>query len=137
MTTKSNEFGRIFRNRRSALGLNLSEFCRQNGFDKGNISRLERGLKKPPESPTLLQAYADALHLERNSEDWKAFIGHAAIARGKLPSAISDERAADVEEMIRKLGRRLHDSWVKARHLEQWSSTREAQGSLPTLVRQL
>ena len=74
---------------------------------------------------------------ERDSEDWKAFMRHAAIARGKLPSAVSDERAADVEEMFRKLGRRLHDSWVKARHLEQWSSTREAQGSLPTLVRQL
>ena len=62
---------------------------------------------------------------------------HAAIARGKLPSAVSNERAASVEEMFKKLGRRLHDSWVKAWSLEQWSSTREAQGILPTLVRQL
>lgn len=135
--SKNDEFGRFFRNRRTALGLSLSEFCRQNGFDKGNLSRLERGLNKPPASSELLQNYANALQLERDSEDWKTFMGHAAIARGKLPSAVSDERAADVEEMIRKLGRRLHDPWVKAWNLEQWSSTREAQGLLPTLVRQL
>ena len=137
MPTKTDGFGQFFRNRRTALGLSLSEFCRQNGFDKGNISRLERGLKKPPKSAEILQSYADALQLERDSEDWKAFMGHAAIARGKLPTTVSDERAADVEEIFRKLGRRLHDSWVKAWNLEQWSSTRESQGILPTLVRQL
>jgi hypothetical protein len=85
----------------------------------------------------LLHAYADALQLKRDSEDWKSFMRHAALAQGKLPSVVSDKRAADVEEMFRKLGRRLHDSWVKARHLEQWSSTREAQSDLPALVRQL
>ena len=137
MQTTKREFGRFFRKRRTTLGLNLSEFCRQNGFDKGNISRLERGLVKPPNSPDLLQIYADALKLERGSEDWRAFMGHAAIARGKLPSAVSDERAADVEEMLRRLGRRLHDSWVKARDLEQWSPTRDAQAGLPTLIRRL
>jgi len=137
MPTKTDGFGQFFRNRRTALGLSLSEFCRQNGFDKGNISRLERGLKKAPKSEEILQTYADALQLERDSEDWKVFMGHAAIARGKLPTAVSDERAADVEEMFRKLGRRLHDSWVKAWNLEQWSSTRESQAILPTLVRQL
>ncbi|NQT37886.1 MAG: helix-turn-helix domain-containing protein [Planctomycetes bacterium] len=137
MPTAEDEFGLFFRNRRTALGLNLSEFCRQNGFDKGNMSRLERGLKKPPESPDLLQAYADALQLQPDSEDWKALMRHAAIARGKLPSAVSDERAADVEEMFRRLGRRLHDSWVKARDLEQWSPTRDAQAGLPTLIRKL
>ncbi|MCY2991151.1 MAG: helix-turn-helix transcriptional regulator [Planctomycetota bacterium] len=137
MQTTRHEFGRFFRNRRTTLGLNLSEFCRQNGFDKGNISRLERGLMKPPDSPDLLQTYADALHLKRDSEDWKAFLRHAAIARGKLPSAVSEDRTAVVEEMFRRLGRRLHDSWVKARDLEQWSPTRDAQAGLPTLIRKL
>lgn len=137
MPTTRHEFGRFFRNRRAVLGLNLSEFCRQNGFDKGNISRLERGLTKPPESPEILQNYADALQLQPDSEDSKAFMRHAAIARGKLPSTVPDERAADVEEMFRRLGRRLHDSWIKARDLEQWSPTRDAQAGLPTLVRKL
>lgn len=137
MSTENKEFGQFFRNRRQALNLTLSEFCRRNGFDKGNVSRLERGLKKPPESPDLLQTYADALQLATASEDRKTFLRLGAICRGKLPSAVSEERAGDVEELFRKLGRRLHDSWVKARHLEQWSSTREAQGELPRLVRQL
>ena len=91
MATDRSEFGRFFRSRRTALGLNLSEFCRQNGFDKGNVSRLERGLKKPPESPDLLRAYAEALQLPADSEDWKKFMGHAAIAR-KTPVGVSDER---------------------------------------------
>jgi transcriptional regulator with XRE-family HTH domain len=137
MSSKSKEFGQFFRNRRQALDLTLSEFCRRNGFDKGNVSRLERGLKKPPKSPDLLQTYADALQLVTDSEDRKSFLRLAAIGRGKLPSAVSAERTGDVEDIFRKLGRRLHDSWVKARHLEQWSSTRRAQGGLPDLIRQL
>jgi len=137
MPATGNEFGRFFRNHRTALGLNLSEFCRQNGFDKGNISRLERGLAKPPESSVLLEMYAASLRLDPGSEDWKTFMRHAAIARGKLPTAVPDERAADIEELFRRLSRRLHDSWVKARDLEQWSSTRDAQADLPTLVRKL
>ena len=62
MTSNASEFGRFFRERRQALELNLSEFCRQNGFDKAHLSRLERGVSKPPKSPELLQTYADALH---------------------------------------------------------------------------
>ncbi len=137
MATPQNVFGQFFRQRRQALGLNLSEFCRLNGFDKGNISRLERGVYTPPNSVDSLETFAHALQLAPDSEDWKAFMGHAAIARGRLPSAVSAERAVDVEAMFRRLGRRLHDSWVKARYLEAWSLTREAEGGLPTLVRQL
>ncbi len=137
MLGQSNEFGRFFRNRRTALGLSLSEFCRQNGFDKANISRLERGLVKPPVSSELLQNYADALRMSTESEDRKSFMRHAAIARGKLPSIVPSQRAGDIEVILRKMGRRLHDPWVKAWHLEQWSSSREAQAVLPRLVRQL
>ena len=35
-----NQFGTFFRTTRKALGLNLREFCRRNGYDPGNISRL-------------------------------------------------------------------------------------------------
>ncbi len=51
-------FGALFRNSRKALGLTLSEFCRRNGFDKGNISRLERGLVPPPQSRPVLETHA-------------------------------------------------------------------------------
>ena len=135
--SQTNEFGQFFRQRRSSLELSLSAFCRQNGYDKGNISRLERGIKRPPESEELLKSYAEALKLEPKSEDWKTFMGHAAIARGKLPSPVSEERAGDVEAMFRRLGRRLHDSWVKAHDFERWSSSRAAQSELPNLLRRL
>ncbi len=137
MATNTDEFGRFFRNRRTALDLSLSEFCRQNGFDKGNISRLERGLVKPPGAPDLLRQYAEALQLQPDSEDWKTFIRHAAVARGELPPTLSAKRAARVEAVFRRLDRRLHDPWVKAVDLERWSPTREAQAGLPTLVRRL
>jgi transcriptional regulator with XRE-family HTH domain len=137
MQTTKNAFGQFFRNRRIALGLNLSEFCRQNGFDKGNVSRLERGIKKPPESPDLLQDFASALKLQPDSEDQKNFMRHAAIALGKLPSDLSENRTIDVEAMFKRLGRRLHEPWVKARNLEQWSLTLEAQAYLPKMIRLL
>ena len=89
MPSQGNEFGRFFRRRRTLLGLKLGEFCRQNGFDKGNISRLERGLTKPPESRSLLEMYAAALQLPPDSEDWKAFMRHAAIARPLALTAMS------------------------------------------------
>ena len=47
MSTRGNEFGRFFRNRRTVLGLSLSEFCRENGFDKGNTSRLDAASSSP------------------------------------------------------------------------------------------
>ena len=48
--SNSNGFGAFFRASRKALGLTLSEFCRRNGFDKGNVSRIERGTVPPPQS---------------------------------------------------------------------------------------
>ncbi len=137
MPPTKNAFGRFFRSCRIALGLNLSEFCRQNGFDKGNVSRLERGLTRPPESSDLLRAYAVALQLEPNSERWAKFMRLAAIARGKLPSPVSDERAAAIVEIFQRLEMRLHDPWVKAHDLQQWSPTRDAQAHLPALIRKL
>jgi len=137
MTIQQNELGRYIRNRRAVLGLSLSEFCRENGLDKGNISRLERGLTKPPTSPDLLRGYAEALQLQPDSEGWETFMRLAAIVRGKLPVAVSDNRANDVDAILRRLTGRLHDSWVKARDIEAWSTSRDAQEGLPILIRKL
>ena len=60
----SKSFGAFFRAKRKALGLTLREFCRRNGFDPGNVSRLERGLVPPPQARQLLESYAKALKLE-------------------------------------------------------------------------
>ena len=36
-------FGEFFKKKRRDLGLTLREFCRLNGFDPGNISKIKEG----------------------------------------------------------------------------------------------
>ena len=46
---------------RARLGLPLRQFCMENGYDAGNISKLERGLLVPPRREAKLRDYASAL----------------------------------------------------------------------------
>ena len=88
-----NAFGAFFKQKRLALGLALREFCRQNHFDWGNLSRIERGVSAPPKSRKALEAYAKALRLKPQSEDWTAFFDLAAISAGVIPEAIMNDEA--------------------------------------------
>ena len=92
------KFGAFFRSVRAKAGLSLREFCLDNGFDPGNISRLERGVLPPPESREKLDQYAKALHLKKWSDDWYAFFDLAAAERGRIP----DDVLAD-EELVERL----------------------------------
>ena len=87
----SKTFGALFRNSRKALGLTLSEFCRRNGFDKGNISRLERGLVPPPQSRPVLETYAQALKLESGTVAWERFFELAAVETGRIPDDVLED----------------------------------------------
>jgi transcriptional regulator with XRE-family HTH domain len=71
---------------RTRKGWNLRRFCEVHGYDPGNISRLERGVFAPPESPQKLREYAKALALKDGSEEWIEFFDRAAAARGQLPA---------------------------------------------------
>jgi transcriptional regulator with XRE-family HTH domain len=62
-------FGDLFKLKRIEKGLTLREFCRINGFDPGNVSKIERGLFQPPQSKEMLSKYATALGIEEGSED--------------------------------------------------------------------
>ena len=89
-------FGEFFKKKRMALGLTLREFCRENDLDPGNISRLERGILPPPQGEELKVRYAEALGIERGSDDWLRFFDYAAAERGQVPYDImSDERLLD------------------------------------------
>jgi transcriptional regulator with XRE-family HTH domain len=81
-------FGDIFKLKRVGKGLTLREFCRINGFDPGNVSKIERGLFPPPQSNEMLSKYAAALGIEEGSEDWLAFCDMAVISAGKIPEDI-------------------------------------------------
>jgi transcriptional regulator with XRE-family HTH domain len=85
-------FGGFFSTKRKELGKTLREFCRENGFDAGNISKLERGLLTPPQGKEKRLQYANALGIRVGSDDWLNFCDLATIGAGKLPDyVINDE----------------------------------------------
>jgi len=94
----ANAFGGLVKSLRQARGLTLRAFCQQQGFDPGNVSRLERGLVPPPHDDEKLAQYAAALGLSADSPKWQVFFDRAAAARGELPKDL----LAD-EEVVEKL----------------------------------
>lgn len=90
-------FGKLFKEHRREAGLTLREFCRQHGFDHGNVSKLERGKLKPPTGETL-NKYLAALGVEPDSETWREFHDTAAACAGEVPARIMED-----EELVRKL----------------------------------
>lgn len=94
-----NRFGRFLAEiRRRRLKLTLREFCERQGFDPGNLSKLERGKLPPPRSPRVLSRYAKALEIQEGSDDWYRFFDLAAAARGEIPAELMDD-----EEVVRHL----------------------------------
>lgn len=94
-------FGEFFKSQRIKLGISLREFCKENGFDPGNISRIERGLSKPPEKREKLEAYANSLGLERESDEWYEFFDLAAACKGEIPEElIEDEQLFNTLPLI-------------------------------------
>lgn len=134
-------FGALFRSTREALGLSLREFCRRNGFDAGNISRLERGLVRPPQNRELLESYARALKLGENTEARDRFFALAATETGRIPDEVLQNRAATekLPMLFRELRPRRRRSLlgVSALDLELWADTLDARSTLPQLIRRL
>ncbi len=137
----SKTFGAFFRARRKTFGLTLSEFCRRNGFDKGNISRLERSLVPPPQVRELLETYAKALKLEDGSGSWETFFELAAVETGRIPSILLEDQHAlrKLPGLLRQIraGGQGHSGWVTALDLERWADSLDARATLPELVRRL
>ncbi|MCH8042102.1 MAG: helix-turn-helix transcriptional regulator [Planctomycetes bacterium] len=91
-----NIFGRTLKAHRKKLGLTLREFCLKNDIDPGNYSRLERGRASPPQGQQLLEKYAVALEIQRDTDAWIEFFDAAAAARGEFPKdLLSDEELID------------------------------------------
>jgi transcriptional regulator with XRE-family HTH domain len=95
---KGRTFGAFFKERRAVKGQTLRAFCQKNGFDPGNISKLERGLFAPPDSDEKLSEYAKALGLRHGSAPWYEFFDLAGSQRGEIPHDILSNA-----EVVRKL----------------------------------
>lgn len=88
----STPFGDFFKRRRRELGLTLREFCRVNGFDPGNVSKIERGILAPPQTTKKRLDYAKALGIEEGSDDWLDFCDLASMSAGKIPADIATDK---------------------------------------------
>lgn len=93
-----NTFGEYFRALRAKQNMPLRQFCLENGYDPGNISKLERAVLPPPTSPEKLEDYAHALRLKPGSEEWITFMDLAAVARRHIPEDIMAD-----ENLVRRL----------------------------------
>lgn len=116
MDTKTS-FGTFFKNKRKDLGQSLREFCRLNGFDPGNISKIERGLLPPPQGEAARLKYAKALGIDRGGDEWLEFCDYAAAGSGMLPSDLAQDE--EVLKHLPVLFRTIRDSKLSEEELER------------------
>ena len=85
-------FGEFFKRKRIALRKTLRQFSSENGFDPGNLSKLERGLLSPPASSDKLKQYARALKIREGSDEWYEFFDVARVSAGRIPKEIFSDK---------------------------------------------
>ncbi len=67
------KFGGFFKSTRRKSGQVLRLFCKDNNFDATTISLVERNKIPPYNSDLTLEAYTEALNIEKNSNDYIKF----------------------------------------------------------------
>jgi transcriptional regulator with XRE-family HTH domain len=73
-------FANFIREKRIAAKLTLREFCRLTAFDASNWSKIERGLKTPPQSKKVLNEIASVLKIKESSQEYKELMDLAALS---------------------------------------------------------
>lgn len=110
-------FGRFIKRLRTARGVTLRAFCQEHGFDHGNFSRLERGVLAPPQKEERLSEYAEALGIERGTDEWLEFCDLAAVVRGQIPKDLLDDKA--ILGRLPVLFRTIRDSGADTEKLDE------------------
>ena len=90
MKIKEKTIGEFIRKRRIRKGITLRRFCLENNLDPAYISRLERNIFIPSKEGNL-QKIAEALGIEKESEEWFAFLDLASINKGKFPTDLKND----------------------------------------------
>jgi transcriptional regulator with XRE-family HTH domain len=114
---KRANFGELFKELRIRKGDSLREFCLKNGFDAGNISKLERGRLPPPHAREKLEQYARALSLAEGSDEWYEFFDLAHIGAGRIPPALLND--SEVMARLPLVLRTLQNQQVDGEELER------------------
>ena len=110
-------FGEFFRQKRKERRQSLREFCRVNGFDPGNISKLERGVLAPPQGEAVRLRYAQALGIKAGTDEWLEFCDRAAAGSGMLPADLVQDE--DMLKHLPILFRTIRDSKLSEDELEK------------------
>lgn len=113
----ANTFAEFFKEKRMTLGLTLRQFCQKNGFDPGNISKLERGVFAAPQTEEKLEEYAKALKLKKGSDEWIGFFDLAAVSNRDL--GMMKLKNESIIEKLPILFRTLDNKELTAEKLDQ------------------
>lgn len=110
-------FGEFFHKLRVANGKTLRQFCKDNGFDAGNISRIESGGYRAPQNKEKLREYANALQIPKGSADWIKFfdLAEADRMKGEFHELQDDE----VIERLPVLFRTLDNKKMTSKKLDK------------------
>jgi len=73
-------FGELFKKLRIRSEMTLRQFCEENGFDPGNISKLERDILPAPHAEQKLKTYAKALSIRPGDDEHIEFFDLAAAS---------------------------------------------------------
>ena len=92
MKIKEKTIGEFIRSRRIKKGLTLRGFCLENDLDPAYVSRLERNIFVPSKEGNL-EKIAEALGIEKESEEWFDFFDLAHISRGEFPKDLKNNPA--------------------------------------------
>lgn len=91
-------FGEFLESLRKRSRMTLRDFCKAAGADPGNVSKIERGLMRPPQDEDILARYAKALGVEKGSDDWYRLCDYSAADQGIIPQDLMAD-----EEVVKML----------------------------------
>lgn len=116
MEETQNTFGSFIKSKRISLGITLRAFCLENGFDPGNLSKMERDIAQAPQEPELQEKLAKCLKIEKESEDWQTFVDLASASNGRIPQDLMQD--ADVVRQLPTFLRTLRNEKLSGDQLD-------------------
>jgi transcriptional regulator with XRE-family HTH domain len=85
-------FGEFVKEKRLEKDIGLREFCRKLSIDASNWSKIERGVKAPPQNERKLKQIAKILGISIDSEKFAEFKDLASVDAGIIPKDILSDR---------------------------------------------
>ena len=110
-------FGELFKKLRLRLRMTLRQFCEENDFDPGNISKLERGFLPAPQSEKKLKSYAKALSIRPGDDEYIDFFDLAVVSNKNF--TIKNIRDQDLLNKLPVLFRTLDKKGLTEKKLEE------------------